>query len=119
MSFNRFNGAPLSFYPKTAVRFGLNEAIILYQLYNQEIYRVSTESAKTIQLDGYDWFLCSFTDWARLLCFIPEPTIKKNILGLEKLGVVVSCEPNKHKGDRTKAYRININLYEKLMSEVK
>lgn len=114
-----FDGKGLPFCPQTAKRFGLNEAIVIQQIYSQMTYNTSIDSSKTIWLDGYHWFACSFTDWAKLLCFIPEPTIKKNILGLEKLGVVVSCEPNKHKGDRTKAYQINFDVYERLMAEGK
>lgn len=105
-----FDGEELPFCPQAAKRFGLNEAIII-----QQIYGNSTDSSKLLLCNGHTWFACSFSDWAKLLCFIPEPTIKKNILGLEKLGVVISCEPYKREGDRTKAYRINVDLYKKMM----
>lgn len=114
-----FDGGSLTFCPQTAKRFGLNEAIIIQRIHHQITYNSSIDASKNIWVDRQCWFFCSFTDWAKLFCFIPEPTIKKNILGLEKLGVVVSCVPNQHKRDQTKAYRINIDLYEKLMVEGK
>lgn len=109
-----FDGEGLPFCPQAAKRFGINEAIII-----QYIYGNSGDSSKLLLCGGYTWFLCSFKDWAIALPFIPEPTIKKNILGLERKGVVVSCEPYKREGDRTKAYRINVDLYKKIMAEGK
>jgi hypothetical protein len=100
------------FCPKDAERFGITESIII-----QQIHSLSTDYSRSTLFNGERWFVCSFTDWASILSFIPEPTVKRNILALEKLGVVLSCEPYKKEGDRTKGYRINYDAHQKLLAD--
>ena len=109
------------FSPHLATLIGLNEAIILNQIHYW--IRRSTKEHK-----GRHWVKKSYREWVKEFPCWSESTIKRAIETLErpspggKTGVkrgrlLVACQPNNWKYDRTKWYRIDYDEYNKLLTE--
>lgn len=98
----------LNFRSDIAVKFGIKKALIIDQICT------ATEKPETaLQFGGQSWCSRSLKQWRSILPHISEPTIKRHLKELETLKIVVSCEPVK--GDRTKAYRIDLNVFNAIM----
>ncbi len=66
---------------------------------------------------GFYWIWNSYKQWRKAFPFIPEPSLKKVILDLERKNILISAEFNRNRGDRTKWYRVNYNVLDKLIIE--
>jgi len=102
---------PLLIMPKLATKIGLNESIVLQQIhYWNEINKKANNNFK----DGYYWTYNSYDKWQEQFPFWSLSTIKRTIKKLEDLKLVVTGNYNKLKIDRTKWYRIDYNVLEKV-----
>ncbi len=99
---------PLQVLPSLACKIGLNEAIVLQQLH---FWIENSKTGKTI--DGKKWVYNTYNGWVENFPFWSERTIQRAFLNLEKLGLVLSIQPDKGKYDRKKYYTID---YEQLAS---
>lgn len=93
---------PLQVCPSLAVAVGLNEAIALQQLHYW-MKRSANERA------GRKWVFNNYDEWAKQFPFWSPRTIQRTFLALEKVGIVLTDQPNGQ--DRRKWYSID---YDKL-----
>ena len=91
---------PLQILPTLAVKFGLNEAIVLQQLH----YWLN-QSNKII--DNKPWVYNTYQDWLKQFPFWSERTMQRILLNLEEKGLVESANHNPKKSDKTKWYTLN------------
>jgi hypothetical protein len=106
-----FNEEPKSFSPTIAKALcSVSKAVIMQQVHFW-LHVYTKKADQRHFFDGYYWVFNSYTEWHKDLDFIPFATMKRQILELEKNGLLISSEFNKNRGDRTKWYRIN---YEQL-----
>lgn len=103
-----------SFSTVVAIALGERAAMIIQEIHHwvSEHFRAKD---KRYLYDGAYWIWNSYKQWKKTFPFIPEPSLKKIILGLESQGILVSGEFNKNRGDRTKWYRINYDLLEQTL----
>ncbi|BAQ11131.1 hypothetical protein OXB_2660 [Bacillus sp. OxB-1] len=95
------NESPLFVQPSLAKEMGLNEALVLQQLYFRSLIASK-------QKDGFSWVYKTYEEWQEEFPFWSVDTIKRTIRRLEKKGYVISTSAfNKMKTDKTKWYRID------------
>lgn len=92
------NQPPLQVLPDLAVKIGLNEAIILQQLH----YWLG-RSANIIE--DKKWVYNDYSSWRDQFPFWSEKTIQRTFLSLEKLGIIISRQFEKHNPNYTKRNR--------------
>ncbi|CAM3286666.1 conserved phage C-terminal domain-containing protein [Filibacter tadaridae] len=94
--------SPLQVLPSLVMEVGLNEAIVLQQLYFLSL--ISTEVR-----DGHKWVYKTVDEWKNEeFQFWSVDTIKRAIRRLEDSGYIISTASlNRTKMDKTKCYRIN------------
>ncbi len=103
------NEPPLQALPSLAVALGnVNLAIIVQQIH----YWIADERAP--ELNGRCWHYGTYAKWRKQFPWLAEVTIKGLMLKLEKAGLVISCQPNEHKGDSTKWYSLDYERLEEL-----
>lgn len=98
---------PLIVLPALAVKIGLNESIFLQQLHYW------LRDAKH-EIDGYRWVYNTFLQWNEQFPFWSESTLKRIVGNLERAGLVVTGNFNRHKMDKTKWYRIDYENLERV-----
>lgn len=98
---------PLQLLPTLAKNIGLHEAIVL-----QQIQWWFSHKQIGITRNGYKWIYNSYSEWKENFPFWCKRTIQNVFLSLERKKLIVSCQLNKSKGDRTKFYRINYDCLE-------
>ena len=100
-----FTDSPLTFSPTVAKYLGLNQAIVLQQLH----YWLCKNREKNINHRvGTYWCYESYTDWQeRSFPFWSIDTIKRTFLSLEKKGIILSRQFDKHERKMRKWYTIN------------
>lgn len=102
----------LTFSPELARKIGLNQAILLNQIY----YWCNKNKKKHINyINGYYWTYGSIKKWQEQFPFWSISTIKRIILNLEKEEYLISGNYNKKGYDRTKWYRVNEEKISKLL----
>lgn len=106
-----FKTQPLVVCPELATKIGLNEAIIIQQIHYW--VDINTKSKRNFK-DGYFWTYNSYPEWKKQFPFWSEPTIRRALTKLERLGYLVTGCYNTLKIDRTKWYRINYPQLEAL-----
>ena len=97
-----------------AIALGDRAAMVLQEIHFWAGVR-KRERNKNYFFQGHYWMWNSYKAWQKTFPFIPEPSLKKIILGLERESVIISAEFNKNKGNRTKWYRINYEVLCKLL----
>ena len=97
-----------------AIALGDRAAMVLQEIHYWAGVR-KRERNKNYFFQGHYWMWNSYKAWQKTFPFIPEPSLKKIILGLERESVIISAEFNKSKGNRTKWYRINYEILCKLL----
>jgi|GEM_PF-5486943 len=102
----------IRFSGKLAEIIGINESIMLS--YIHEIYQAGSEEG--LEYDGYKWVKLPMSDLIRGLRFWSGSTIKRIIASLEEKKVLISIVKNDDLFDRTKSYRIDHDLLDKLVS---
>lgn len=101
------NEPPLQVLPSLAVKFGLNEAIVIQQIH----YWLKTSNHDH---DGYKWVYNSIKQWQGQFPFWSTATLNRIFGNLVKSGVLVSGNYNQHKFDRTLWYRIDYGVFSML-----
>lgn len=109
MSKYLINESPLIVLPSLARAIGLNEAIILQQLH----YWIENPKAG-VSKDGYKWVHNTYKEWQENFPFWSESGIEKIIMRLEKSGLVISAQFSPNPWDKTKSYRIDYDVLEKV-----
>ena len=102
---------PLLILPKLAVALGLNDAIVLRQVY---YWLKNAEEQNRINnfRDGRWWVYNSKTEWKENFPFWSESTVWRSLTSLRQKGLLIATgEYNKNKYDRTLWYTID---YEKI-----
>lgn len=102
-----FTKQPLVVNPDLACLVGLNEAIVLQQVY----YWIKKSEH---QIDGRTWVYNSMVGWHEQFPFLSYDTVKRAFKKLEDTGLLVSGNYNKSKIDRTKWYSIDENKLDDL-----
>lgn len=97
-------------YPSLATKFGINKAVIL-----DSIHRLSQNSRESH--DGYNWIRMSLDEWSDRFRWASRETILRDILALERSGVVVSGVYNDSHFDKTKSYRIDYDRLNEIIPE--
>jgi hypothetical protein len=121
---------PLQVLPRVAEVIGVNEAIVLQQIYYwintyREGYLKSDKFGDKYSYhlqDGHYWVYNTFEEWQKNFPWLSVRQIKRIFSELEEAGVLVSGNFNKNPYDRTKWYRIDKQAYgnyEKLKVEEK
>lgn len=94
------NESPLQVLPSLAIKVGLNQALVLQQMYYW--LRIS----KNIR-DGHKWVYKTLEDWHKEFPFWSKSTLERIIRKLEEEQLIVVGNYNRLKMDRTKWYRLN------------
>jgi len=94
----------ISFCPSQAAKIGINQAIILNQIH---YWLLKSDN----WLEGHYWAYNTYEAWAGQFIWLTANAVKKHVLELEKMGYLLSREPNRGKGVRTKWYTINYDLF--------
>lgn len=94
---------PLILLPKLAKTIGLNEAIVA-----QQVYFLLGMKAGGRVIDGHKWIWNTLEEWqAKHFPFFSVMTLRRTIASLEKMGVLISCQPD-GRMSRKKYYRIDL-----------
>lgn len=94
---------PLILLPTLAARIGLNQALMVQQMYYWH-QRIRTAE------DGHRWMKMTAEDWQKQFPFWSVNTIRRTIAKLEGDGVLVSTQKWNHNPiDKTKWYRLDID----------
>lgn len=109
-----YNTQPLVVDPELAAMLGLNEAIVLQQVH---YWCEGNRKADRNFEEGYWWTYNSYLGWMEQFPFWSFNTIRRAIASLEERGLLVSGNFNKLKIDRTKWYRIDYEMLERIGSE--
>ena len=98
------NESPLVFQRSIAKLLGMNEAVVLQQMY----YWIENnrKAGRHLHHSRY-WTYNTYKKWQEQLPFMSVSTIKRTIKSLEKKGILISNKFNKEKRDRTKWYTID------------
>ncbi|MGE7094517.1 hypothetical protein ACQKII_24445 [Lysinibacillus sp. NPDC048646] len=94
------NESPLQVLPSLAVKIGLNQALVLQQMYYW--LRISKNDR-----DGHKWIYKTLEDWHKEFPFWSKSTLERTIRKLEEQQLIVVGHYNRMKMDRTKWYRFN------------
>lgn len=100
---------PLQVLPSLAKAIGLNEAIALQQIH----YWLENPKAG-ITHGGHKWIFNTYEEWQEQLSFWSISTIRRVFASLEKQGLLISEQLNKHEHDMTNFYRIDYELLEQM-----
>ncbi|MFB6649196.1 DnaD domain-containing protein [Bacillus toyonensis] len=100
---------PLIVLPRLAKAIGLNEAIFLQQVH----YWLN--KSKHFH-DGYYWIYNTYEDWLEQFPFWSNATLRRIVNKLEKQELIIVGNYNKLKIDKTKWYRVNYNLLNRMSS---
>jgi len=102
---------PLILLPTLATDVGLNEAVVLQQIY---YYLLRSKNLR----DGNRWVYKTVNDWQRVFPFWSKNTIERTLKKLEQQELIIVGRYNKHKSDRTKWYSINFEKVFELDSDM-
>jgi hypothetical protein len=94
-------------YDEIAVKYGLNESIIINKLCTW--IKHNSNHGKNY-IDGHTWTFMSFDGMHRELPYLSLRTIKRTIKRLEEIHVIKSGNYNKKAYDRTKWYTVTCDL---------
>ncbi len=101
---------PLQVLPSLAVAIGLHEAIVLQQLY----FLLRNPRNGRLCSDGERYIFNTYEQWHKdHFRFITLRTVERTFVALEKMGLIISCQPEGVMS-RRKYYRIGIGALSKL-----
>lgn len=100
---------PLIVLPRLAKAIGLNEAIFL-----QQVHYWLNKSKHFY--DGYYWIYNTYEDWLEQFPFWSNATLRRIVNKLEKKELIIVGNYNKLKIDKTKWYRVNYDLLNRMSS---
>ena len=94
------NESPLQVLPTLAVKYGLNQALVLQQMHYW------LRKSKNIR-EGHKWVYKTLEDWHKEFPFWSKSTLERIMRKLEQEQLIVVGNYNRLKMDRTKWYRVN------------
>lgn len=104
-----------SFSPYIAMHFNsVEKAIIIDEVKH---WCKVNERKGSNEYDGKHWTRLSSSDISEMLPYLKRDSIKRWLRELVKEGILMYCIDNKHQYDKTKSYRVNIELYNKIIIE--
>jgi hypothetical protein len=104
---------PLQVLPSLVNLLGFEKAVILQQI---QWLLTGGRSGRELS-DGNKWIWKTAKDFAEeYFKFWKPDTIRKHLAGLERTGILLSCQANRKEWDRTKYYRINYEKLEALLN---
>ena len=103
---------PLTVLPSLVAALGFEKAVVL-----QQIFWLQNQPNSGRQLDdGEKWVWGTYEEWCeRYFPFWQPYTLRKHVTGLEKLGLLLSCQPKTSDWDRTKHYRVDVGALERFI----
>jgi hypothetical protein len=102
--------SPLVVLPSLAVKYGLNEAIVI-----QQIQYWSRKA--DVSDDGFAWVYNTIPDWKKQFPFWSERTIFSILKGLREAGILVAEKRSKSPWNQTLYYRLNYKIFEQNISQ--
>ena len=115
---------PIAVYPILAVKFGLNEAIIIQQIhYWLKEYEKYDNSPLGLHLNkphtqiGRIWVFNTLEQWQVNFPFWAFETVKFYITKLTRMGIIMKDNFNKSKADRTLWYTLDYNRLIELFNQ--
>jgi hypothetical protein len=104
------NEYPLIVLPSLAVKYGLNEAIVIQQIqYWSRKLDVSE--------DGFSWVYNTIPEWKKQFPFWSERTIFSILKSLREVGVLIAEKRSKSPWDHTLYYRLNYEILDHTISQ--
>lgn len=94
---------PHSFFPSEAEKYGVNKAVLLY---NIRFWLDKNKANERNIHNGYVWTYNSATSFSKLFPYMKSGSIKNWLKELEDDGILMSGNYNKSNYDRTKWYTI-------------
>jgi hypothetical protein len=104
------NEYPLVVLPSLAVKYGLNEAIVIQQ--------IQYWSRKLdISDDGFAWVYNTIPEWKKQFPFWSERTIFSILKSLREAGILIAEKRSKSPWDHTLYYRLNHEILDHTISQ--
>lgn len=101
---------PLTVLPSLVKLLGFEKAVVLQQIF----WLQNQPNSGRVLDDGERWIWGTYEEWCeRYFNFWEQRTLRTHIIGLEKLGLVLSCQPKAADWDRTKYYRVDVEALER------
>jgi hypothetical protein len=104
------NEYPLLVLPSLAVKYGLNEAIVIQQI---QYWSRKLDVAD----DGFSWVYNTIPEWKKQFPFWSERTIFSILKGLREDGILIAEKRSKSPWDHTLYYRLNYEILEHTISQ--
>lgn len=105
---------PLQVLPSLAIKIGLNEAIVL-----QQLWYLLRNPAFGRQIAEHKWIFNTYEQWvAEYFPFWSVVTVKRTFANLAKMNLIASCQPE-GRLSRRKYYRVNIDALEAIPERIK
>lgn len=101
---------PLIVLPSLAVKYGLNEAIVI-----QQIQYWSQKS--NVSDDGFAWVYNTIPEWKKQFPFWSERTIFSILKNLRDNGILIAEKRSKSPWDHTLYYRLNYEIFDDTISQ--
>lgn len=95
---------PIPVIPCVAQLVGINAAVILQQVH---YWCEKNRKCGANFHDGYYWTYGTYEEWAAQFSWMGESTVRSNFSKLQKSGLLITANHNRHKYDRTKWYRVD------------
>ena len=108
---------PISFYPNLARVLGVNEAIVLQQIWFYVNVNRENESERHFHEDKW-WVYNSYKQWSkRFFPWLTPRGVQSIILNLEKFKILESKQGFQDRNDRRKWYTVNRDELAKVLEE--
>lgn len=104
---------PLQVLPSLAALIGLNNAIVLQQVH----YWLENPRLEGRFIDGKKWIFNTYEAWQENFPFWSVSTIKRIFLDLEKMGLIISAQFDRHNWDQRKFYCIDYDALDALFEQ--
>lgn len=101
---------PLQFLPSLAKVLGNSDKALILQQIN---YWLNNPKVGTV-VNGRRWIRNTVDEWHKQFPWIATKTVQRYLKDLEEKGILLTCNLNKLKFDRTKWYAIDYNELDKL-----
>jgi predicted transcriptional regulator len=101
---------PLVFLPTLAVKYGLNDAIVIQQIHYWSQKNKLSE-------DGFTWVYNTIPEWQKQFPFWSEKTIFNILKRLKEAGVLFAEKKDKNPLNHTLYYRLDYEKFENAISQ--
>ncbi len=105
---------PLTVLPTLVKALGFEKAVVLQQIF----WLQNQPRSGRILDDGHKWVWGTYEEWcAEFFTFWETRTLRTHIVGLEKMGLLLSCQPKAADWDRTKHYRVDADALDRYIED--